>query len=360
MKIITTEHSVTNSTPPKKIIFVSDLHGSRLCKPFFETFLNDASYDDTHFVLTGDLFDRGAYSDEVFEVVRKLHEEKRLTLSIGNHEGMFIFSQWLRPGAQSNFAKRAAEVIPEIDRNALYQIYKEQFEMNGWAATTFAFAQAYGPHMADAVDDAVDFLSQFGLYAVDPAGNLIVHWGLPITNGLLVGEEIGGKYVSGFDYVKALDEWFRNLDTETLYKLTARDKSCGPKLLADMKRNGAIWDEKALEKNFNYVTDALPTWLDNSIYIRYPETIKTLRAELDRNNFGRLICWHWMNGNPTFGTKDDQELVEFGDTVLRLDRSFIGLDNFWYAILDAKTKKILDLGDSYYFLNSKREVVEGN
>lgn len=348
MKTTTTKHSITNTQQPKKIIFCGDLHGSRLFSIFVDKFDKDA-----HFVLTGDLFDRNAYSDEVFEVVRKLHEEKRLTLSIGNHEGMFIFSQGFRPGAQSNFARRAAEVISEIDRNALYQIYKEQFEINHWWATIFAFAQAYWPHMADAIDDAVDFLAQFGLYAVDPAGNLIVHWGLPITDGLLVGEEIDWKYVSGMDYLKALDEWFRNLDTETLYKLTARDKSCGPKLLADMERHGAIRDKKALENNFNYVTNALPTWFDNSLYIRCPETIKTLRAELDRNNFGRLICWHWMNWNPAFGTKNDTELAQFGDTVLRLDRSYIGLDNFWYAIVNTENT-ILDIGDSFHFLNSKR------
>jgi hypothetical protein len=99
------------------------------------------------------------------------------------------------------------------------------------------------------------------------------------------------------EYLKALDEGFRNMDVETLYKLTARDKSCGPKLFADMERNGAIRNKKALENNFNYVTDALPTWFANSVYTneKYPETIKTLRAELDRNNFGRLICGHWMN-----------------------------------------------------------------
>lgn len=77
-----------NFTQSKKIILCGDLHGSRLFSIFVDKFDKD-----THFVLTGDLFDRGAYSDEVFEVVRKLHEEKRLTLSIGNHEGMFIFSQ---------------------------------------------------------------------------------------------------------------------------------------------------------------------------------------------------------------------------------------------------------------------------
>lgn len=351
MKNTTIEHSITNTTQPKKIIFCGDLHGSRLFSIFVDKFDKDA-----HFVLTGDLFDRNAYSDEVFEVVRKLHEEKRLTLAIGNHDCLFLFSQGLRPGAQSDFAKRAAEVISGVDRNALYQMYKEQFEMNGWGATTFAFAQAYGLHVADAIDDIVDFLAEFGLYAIDPVGNAIVHGWIPVLatiTGELVWEEIGGKYVSGFDYVKALDEWFRNLDTETLYKLTARDKSCGPKLLADMKRNGAIWDEKALENNFNYVTDALPTWFANSIYIRCPETVKTLRAELDRNNFGRLICGHWANENPAFGTENDPELAQFGDTVLRLDRSYIGLDNFWYAIVDSENT-ILDIGDSYHFLNSKR------
>lgn len=126
MKNTTTKHSITNTPQPKKIIFCGDLHGSRLFSIFVDKFDKDA-----HFVLTGDLFDRNAYSDEVFEVVRKLHEEKRLTLSIGNHEGMFIFSQGLRPGAQSDFSKRAEKIIPEIDRNALYQIYNEQFKMNG-------------------------------------------------------------------------------------------------------------------------------------------------------------------------------------------------------------------------------------
>jgi hypothetical protein len=29
--------------------------------------------------------------------------------------------------------------------------------------------------MADAIDDIVDFLAEFGLYAVDPVGNLITH-----------------------------------------------------------------------------------------------------------------------------------------------------------------------------------------
>ena len=334
---------------PKKIVLVGDIHGSRLFKQFVHTFPSD-----THFVLTGDLFDRNAYSDEVFETVRKLHEEKRLTLAIGNHDAMFLFSQWFRPGAQSRFAKRATETISEIDRNALYQIYKEQFEMNGWAATTFAFAQAYGLHVADAIDDIVDFLAEFGLYAIDPVGNAIVHGWIPvlITNEL-VWEEIDGKYVSGFDYVKALDEWFRNLDTETLYKLTARDRSCGPKLFEDIKRNGAIRDELELKGNFHYVTDALPTWFASSVYIRYPETTKTLRAELDRNNLGRLICGHWMNENPAFGTENDLELTKFGDTVLRLDRSWIGLDNFGYAIVDSENT-ILDIGDSYHFLNSKR------
>lgn len=143
-----------------------------------------------------------------------------------------------------------------------------------------------------------------------------------------MGEEIDGKYVSGFDYVKALDKGFRNLDTEMLYKLTAREKSCGPKLFEDMERNVAIRDKMALENNFNYVTDALPTWFANSIYVRYPETIKTLRAELDRNNLGRLICGHWMNENPLFGTENDPEFTKFGNTALRLDRSYIGLDNF--------------------------------
>jgi hypothetical protein len=61
-----------------------------------------------------------------------------------------------------------------------------------------------------------------------------------------------------------------------------------------------------------------------------------------------------MNWNPAFGTKDDQELVEFGDTVLRLDRSYIGLDNFGFAVISAVTNEILEVGDSYHFLNSKR------
>lgn len=61
-----------------------------------------------------------------------------------------------------------------------------------------------------------------------------------------------------------------------------------------------------------------------------------------------------MNENPLFGTENDLELAKFGDTVLRLDRSYIGLDNFGFAVISAVTNKILEVGDSYHFLNSRR------
>lgn len=38
-----------------------------------------------------------------------------------------------------------------------------------------SFAKAYGTNLATKVDEIIDFLMQFGLYAIDPANNLVAH-----------------------------------------------------------------------------------------------------------------------------------------------------------------------------------------
>ena len=75
----------------KKIFAVSDIHGNY---PALINALEEAGFDennDSHLlVVLGDHFDRGEYSLEVYEYLKKLTDNKRAITIMGNHDLMFI------------------------------------------------------------------------------------------------------------------------------------------------------------------------------------------------------------------------------------------------------------------------------
>ena len=337
----------------KKLLYIGDIHWSHLLKDFVDRF--DKSY---YIVLCGDLFDRGYHSAEVYETVRNLYEQWRLTMVQGNHDLFLSIGFGMRWESRSKFAAKARSILSDIDRVILCETFTDQFYSNGGEATMISFAKAYGTNLATKVDEIIDFLMQFGLYTVDPANNLVAHgtWIMCLVDGSLVWETIGGQFISGFDYVRELNIWFRNLDRNTLFRLTARERELGDRIYADMERNWAIRNPEFVKGNWSYPVDIVPTWFSNRVFTdsRYIEAHKSLRIELDCRNLGRMICGHWLNDSKTFGKSDDPEMKKYWNTILRLDRSYIWLDNFGFAVIDVETNKVLEMGDSWYYMMKKR------
>lgn len=347
----------TISTPEgtkefKKILYIGDIHWSHLLKGFVDRF--DESY---YVVLCGDLFDRGDHSAEVYETVRKLHEQWRLTMVQGNHDLFFSLSFGMRWESRSKFAEKAKSVLSDIDRVILCETFTDQFYSNGGESTMISFAKAYGTNLATKVDEIIDFLMQFGLYAIDPANNLVAHGtgAMFLVDWSPIWETIGGQFISGFDYVRELDLWFRNLDRGTLYRLTAREKELGARIYEDMEKNWVILDPEFVKGNWSYPVDMVPTWFSNRIFTdpRYSDAHKALRNELDRYGLGRMICEHWMNDSQTFGKPNDPEMKKYGDTIIRLDRSVcVGYGSFGYVVLDIESHTIEEVWDSIDFMRN--------
>lgn len=338
----------------KKIVYIGDIHGSYLLEDFCSQF--DDSYT---FVLTGDLFDRGDHSAEVYETVRNLYEQWRLTMVQGNHDLFLSIWFWLRWESHSKFSEKARSTLSDIDRAILCETFTDQFYSNGGEATMISFAKAYGTNLATKVDEIIDFLMQFSLYAIDPANNLVAHgtWIMCLVDGSLVWETIGGQFISGFNYVRELDLWFRSLDRNTLYRLTARERELGDRIYADMEKNGAIRDSKFVKGNWSYPVDMVPTWFSNRVFTdsRYIDAQKALRNELDCYGLWRMVCGHWMNDSKTFGKSDDPEMEKYWDTILRLDRSgYAGYGSFWYAVVNIESNIIEEVWDAVDFMWNRR------
>lgn len=335
----------------KKILYIGDLHSSH----FLEGFINSKKFNESYYiVLCGDLFDRGDHSAEVYETVRKLHEQWRLTLVLGNHDLFLSAGFWMRGESHSKFAEKARSVLSDIDRAILCEIFTDQFYSNGGNSTMISFTKAYGTNLATKVDEIIDFLMQFGLYTIDPSNNLVIHGGIPIlVDGSVVGETIDGKFVYWLDYVRELSKGLSNLDRNTLYRLTGREYHLGARIYEDMEKNGAIRDPVRIKGDWDYTTWMLPHWLCNRIFTdpRYTEAQKALRTELDSHSLGRMICGHWRNDSQTFGKPNDPEMKKYGDTIIRLDRSgYAGYGSFWYAVVDIESNTIEEVWDSIDFM----------
>lgn len=95
-------------------------------------------------------------------------------MCLGNH-CVFLLGLGLRAESQSEFAKKARSVLSKEDLDTLCSIFSEQLYSNGGNETIASFERAYGSDLPRKMDEIIDFLAGFGLYAIDPANNLLVH-----------------------------------------------------------------------------------------------------------------------------------------------------------------------------------------
>lgn len=122
-----------------------------------------------HVVLCGDAFDRGPKPKEVFDFLRKLDGEARLTYIIGNHELLLI-------GAIDSVCKMRG--LQECD------------ETNGTLDTITAFTGLYKNDLnyhnfmareLYPIYDVIDFVKEKGVYYKEIGDKLLVHGWVPVN-----------------------------------------------------------------------------------------------------------------------------------------------------------------------------------
>lgn len=327
---------MVNKEKIERYIYVWDIHWNEWFKDFVD------KYDDwkTFFISTGDLFDRGKDSYWVFSTIKELYERGLFWMVLWNHDLFFI----------------VPKVYPDHPDSATFY---DQFMYNGWDNTIDSFVESLSgvskqmrwmnPVWEDKEKEIKEeiywmakwLFNNFDTYYIDPLENLIIHWWIPMAlSGDVIGENVNWKFISWFDYVKFLNDWFKNNDFETIRKMTSVYPT--DYIFADCK--SYYWwtydHDKFYRKFYN---NYLPTWFDNQTYKEDVRAMEGLRKELDKNKFKRLISGHIGNFDDKFGKEDNQ------DTFLQLDRSCIKMNErnwmrgIWYAILNTNNE-IIEIG----------------
>ncbi|EKD44553.1 MAG: hypothetical protein ACD_71C00104G0010, partial [uncultured bacterium (gcode 4)] len=273
-------------------------------------------------------------------------------------------------GGENIISRIADKTLTEDQHWELWDIYNEQFKINSGDATMDSFdAWFWIKNTWKKTSEAVDFFfTNFNLYYEDPIGNLVIHGGIPILpDGSIIGDIIGGEFSSGFEYVKRLNEGFKNGEFEVLERLATGADGKWERILNEMKIRGLLNNEEiASRSSGEFLRYFIPTWFDNSVYEKtywdsenYITPLQSLRSELDKIQKERLIVGHWHVDSWDFHDTTSHHASLYNGTILRLDRSWIRIAweywNFGFAIVDSETNWIEEMGDAIHLFQGKSE-----
>jgi len=147
----------------------SDIHGHY---QVLREFLKKSGYDESnpshHLLVLGDLFDRGDESKEVFEYLYRLHQAKKATILLGNHD-LFML-----------------ELLEENYERAKFNVARNGFLQTLESFTDYKFANRdtplhiYKKAIEEAYPNLYDWISSFPLY-LELDDYIFVHGGVDPT-----------------------------------------------------------------------------------------------------------------------------------------------------------------------------------
>lgn len=349
----------------ENFLYFGDVHWSQYFKDFIQKY-----YDvKTKYISVWDLFDRGEFSYDVFEIIKNLHKEWKFEMVLWNHDLFFIFWKlyWVWVEKLNNMFDLNLSEEEYVDLNKLFSIFKQQYYWNGGQETDKSFYEAvfwnsYIKYMKkdsnfDTNDlylfdnqewlnnyiyenkekleiefnnyclEVVEFLfKSFKLFLVDDLNNLIVHWWMPILpNWDLVYEETNWRFIWWLELLSDYENKLKNFDYITIKKLSAYFDSFKDDIYLKMKNNWFLnWWKFYNDEAWYYIR----TWYPNILYDKEDSVRETLIKELDKNKLNCIITGHYRN-----------EFIGFREThrdqrYYRLERNYIKNDNFWYLIMN--------------------------
>lgn len=160
----------------------SDIHGHYQA---LRTALSTAGYDesnpDHHLLVLGDLFDRGDESKEVYEYLYRLHQAKKATIILGNHDSFMLEL------LEGNYERAKFNVDRNGFLHTLESFTNYQFPRGSTSLKT------YKETIEQNYPNLYDWISSFPLY-LETEDYIFVHGGVDPSFG-------DWRKASRFDYI---------------------------------------------------------------------------------------------------------------------------------------------------------------
>lgn len=330
-----------------RYIYFWDIHWSESFKNFIDKY-NDWK---TFFYSTWDLFDRGRFSYENFVIIKELHEQWLIDISIWNHDLFFILSKWLeynwkikRYIVENNYDITKYKSILEYHKNFYSYTWgintDDSFIRNFW--TLYSITK----ETIDKFIEVSDYLwENFNIYIKDHNNNLIIHWWIPILPSWdLVHMEIDNKLVGWIKLLEKLNNWFKILDEKILKLIDVWIIDNEEEILSKIERFQEWLKTKDIY-NFSDSKYLSPTWYESALYSTNNKVYNELLMELNNNQINNIFLWHWHN-REVYDQDFNDHTSEYWKNrrVYRLDRSFVEKDwkywTIWYVVFDNKNNLV--------------------
>lgn len=335
------------------MIFISDIHSSSNFSKLVEKFPKEK------FTLCGDIFDRGSFTHDVFQTIKKLHAQGRITITLWNHDLFFIFWLWMHPNSKSKVSILSKTSMTIEESEVLNDIFYSQLTWNGWNETIRSLNEnkkdAWHESAHWYADEIADFLFENWNLVNIVDWVVAVHGWIPMLNDWsLVWERYEwidwDKYEDWINYLKKMDKGIKRLDPKVLYRLSACDNEIARHIYDKMEKEWKIFKKSHSFQMRWDICNFLSTWYNNTYFYGgkhgiQPQMIQYLRWYLDSIWLKRVVAWHYGNNSKNFYEKDKPFIKELYDTIIRFDRSFLW-GRVWYVQFDNKWN-LIEVSDTW-------------